>query len=80
MSVVARMRVQSVELFGYSTAVKMSAVMPSADDPHSEEIKQFFEATPNANLSMTIRNEVAAEQFQPGSQFYVTFDKVPDGA
>ena len=78
MSVVARMQVSSIELHGWATTVKMSAVVAAEDsDPHAEEIKAFFAATPAAQFTASIKNEVAAEQFQPGDHFYVTLEKIP---
>ena len=78
MSVVARMHVTEVALYGYGTGIKLSAVMPASDDdPHAEEIKAFFAATPSGSFQAVIKNEVAAEQFQPGDHFYVTLEKVP---
>ena len=77
MAVVARMKVNSVTLFSYgATQIKMQAVV-SQDDPHSEEIAAFFAATPAGNFEATIKNELAAEQFAPGEEFYVTLTKVP---
>lgn len=77
MSVVARMRVNEISLFGYSTRIRLNPVMPSSDDdPHAEEIKAFYAATPSGLFEATIHNELAAEQFQPGEEFYVTLTPV----
>ena len=77
MGVVARMRVFEVSLQGWATAVKLQPVVPADDDdPHAEEIKAFFAATPSGRLELTIKNEVAAEQFQPGDEFYVELVKI----
>lgn len=77
MSVVARMRVNSIELFGYGTKVKMTAVhLADESDPHYAEIKSFFEATPSGSFEATIRNEAAAEHFQPGDEFYLTLERI----
>lgn len=75
MSVVARMRVHQVTLYGYATGVKLQAVTV-ADDPHSEEIKRFFDATPSGSFEAVIKNELAAEQFKPDDHFYVSFVRV----
>lgn len=75
MAVVARMRVFSVEAFQWGAKLKMQAVC-AADDPHDEEIKAFFEATPSASFEASIKNDVAAEQFQPGDQFYLKLERV----
>ncbi len=78
MSVVARMKCVQVTLSGYATGVKLQAVVPNDEsDPHAEEIKQFFAATPSGYFEAQIKNEVAAEQFQPGDEFYVSLQKIP---
>lgn len=77
MAVVARMKVVSITLNGWNTTVKLQPVVPAENsDPHAEEIKAFFEATPTGLLEMGIRNEVAAEQFQPRDEFYVSLEKI----
>lgn len=77
MGVVARMRVYEVSLGGWATTVRLQPVVPAEDsDPHAEEIKAFFAATPSGRLEMTIKNEVAAEQFQPNDEFYVSLEKI----
>lgn len=77
MGVVAKFVVTSTEQFQYSgTKVNMNAVS-ATDDPNvtNDEDKRFFEATPQAQLTMHIKNAVAAEQFQPGDKHYVTFER-----
>lgn len=78
MTVVARMNVNEVALLGWATRVKLSAVYTGDEnDPHYDEIKSFFEATPQGEFWAVIRNEAAAEQFQPGDQFYVSLERIP---
>ena len=77
MGVVARMQVSEVALLGYATKVKLNAVYTADEsDPHYGEIKSFFEATPHGVFEATIKNDAAAEQFQPGDQFYVSLEKI----
>lgn len=77
MSVVARFRVNWVQSFGTSAKVNLTPVYTAdSNDPHYDEIKSFFEATPSGLLEMQIRNEMAAEQFQPGDEFYLSLQKV----
>ncbi len=77
MAVIARMRCTSVNLVGYGTIITLQPVVaPQADDPHAEEIKAFYAATPTGKFEATIKNEVAAEQFQPGDEFYVSLERV----
>ncbi len=79
MSVVARMKVSEVALLGFGTRVKLNAVYTHDEqDPHYEEIKAFFEATPSGVFEATIKNDRAAEQFQPGLEFYVSLEPVPE--
>lgn len=79
MGVVAKFQVTEVVLRPYNAEVKLSPVSATDDGTVTQpgEDKAFWEATPSGALSMTIKNEVAAEQFQPGDKFYVTFDKAP---
>lgn len=77
MGVVARMRVSEVSLMGWATRVKLQPIVPADDnDPHADEIKAFYEATPAGSFEATIRNELAAEQFQPGDEFYISLEKI----
>jgi hypothetical protein len=78
MAVVARLKVQQVTLTGYATGVKLTQVgQPPAGDPHKEEIEAFHAATPVATFEAQIKNELAAEQFQPGDEFYLSLEKIP---
>lgn len=76
MAVVARMRVSSVKLMGWATMIEMSPEVPQEGQPHAEEIKAFYAATPAGLFTATVKNETAAEQFQPGDVFYLTLEKV----
>lgn len=77
MSVVARMNVNEVALMGWATRVTLAPVYPQAGDPHEEEIKAFYEATPSGSFVATIKNDLAAEQFKPGDSFYITLERIP---
>lgn len=77
MSVVARVRVNSVEINDWGSTVKMRPVV-TTDDPHSEEIAAFFAATPAGSIELTIKNELAAEQFKVGTQYYLSFEPVSE--
>lgn len=80
MSVVARFRVNKLgQGIGY-TEVELGALYsPESyeDDPVLKEIRSFFEATPSGRLTMTIKNEAAAEHFQLEDEFYVRLEKIP---
>jgi hypothetical protein len=69
MAILAKFFVQSIELFQWGTTVKLSAVTKGQDDA------EFWAATPNGSIQMTIKNELAAAQFKPGQEFLVTFEQ-----
>lgn len=80
MSILARFRVNSVHPYGHSTAVSLSPVYSAegvVEDAELAEVRRFYEATPNGQLTMTIRNEAAEEQFQVGDEYYVKLEKIP---
>lgn len=78
MAVVARMRVSSVTLHGWGTTVRLQPEVPQEGQPHHDEIKAFYSATPAGSFEATIKNELAAEQFQPGKAFYISLEPVPE--
>ncbi len=78
MAVVSKWKVSSVEAFEYSANVRLNPVYAGEGaDPKvtSKEDGSFWEATPSGELKMSVNNAAAAEQFQPGDVFYVTFDR-----
>lgn len=79
MSVVAKFQVTSVETFQYGgQKVNLQPVYGGEGaDPKvtTKEDGQFWEATPMGGLWMQINNPLAAEQFQPGDKFYLTFER-----
>lgn len=80
--VLCRFRVAEVTTTGYNSRVKLTAAYDAPDKASPEvleEIRQFFEATPNAELTMTINNEAAAEHFQPQQDWYIKLEKIPAG-
>jgi hypothetical protein len=80
MSVIARFKVNSVENFTYGSKIKLGAVYTNnPEDPHFEEIKAFHDSTPQGTLEMVVNNPQAAEQFQPGDDYYLSFERCPDG-
>ena len=56
---------------GKATVVHLNAVYSG-----SEENDQFFEATPAGHIQMTIKNDVAAQMFEQGQEYYVDFTPV----
>lgn len=80
MSVIARFRVSEVKPYASSTSVSLHAMhSPDGfeDDETLKEIRSFYEATPNGQLTMTIRNQAAEEQFQVNDEFYLRLEKIP---
>jgi len=71
MAVSAKFYVTSVEETDYGTAVHLGAVCRGAHN------KEWAVATPAGNMTMTIRNEVAAEQFKLHEEYEVLFHHVP---
>lgn len=69
-SIVAKMKCTSVRPGTASELVSLDAV-----DADSAENRTFSEATPQANLSMTITNPAAHGAFQPGKEYYVRFEE-----
>lgn len=51
------------------TGVKLQPVYGDA----SPENKAFFEATPSGEITMHIKNQVAADAFELGKAYYVDF-------
>lgn len=76
MGVVAKFNVASVKQMVGRSVVEMSPVSPSADDDRitREENEKFWQATPNGRIELHIDNPAAAEQFQAGDPYYVTFE------
>lgn len=91
MSVVAKFRVnevtttskpREVEVNGAQAReangrIKLGAVYASDKDPAANpEDVAFSLATPSGTIEMSVSNADALEQFQPGDEFYVRFEKV----
>lgn len=80
MAVICRFRVSEIALLGYGTRVKLSAMHTAdADAPPEviEEIRSFYEATPNGSFEAVVRNDAAAEQFEVGRDYYLSIVPVP---
>lgn len=71
MSVRAKFFVQSIEQTTSATIVKLSAVCRGEDN------KTWSAFTPAGQISMTIKNELASDQFKPGDEFFVDFSPAP---
>jgi hypothetical protein len=80
MAVKARFQVNSIEQFSSSfsmSKLRMVAVAPGQEGYGGPEDEAFWNATPTGNMEITITNPAAAEQFQPGDRFDVTFERLP---
>lgn len=73
MSVRAKFFVLNALKSPHQTVVRLGAVCRGEDN------KEWAAATPNAEVSMTILNDVAAEFFEPGREVYVDFSYAPQG-
>ncbi len=85
MAVIAKFNVSSIETFQYGgQKLKLNAVVPTTIDGKLEfensEDESFWNATPSGTMEITITNSDAAEQFQAGDMFYVTFKRAPSKA
>lgn len=57
-------------------SVKLGAIYASEKDPNaSPEDISFSLASPSGTIEMSITNADALEQFQPGDDYYVRFEK-----
>lgn len=62
--------------------IQLGAVYESQDaerdenNPNAKENAIFGKATPHGSLEMTIKNKPAADFFEPGAEYYITFTKV----
>lgn len=67
----AKFRCQSVEKFeNGSSNVSLSPVTSGSD-----ENKSFYKWTPGGEIKLQTINLAAAEQFEPGGEYYVDFTK-----
>lgn len=55
-------------------AVRLQAVVPQSNEDFEDA--SFHRSTPQGSIEMVIQNPDAAEQFQSGDRFYVTFDRI----
>ena len=73
MKIIAKLRCDNVENLQQQ---EEKSICLSAVTSGSEENKSFSRWTPSANLSMIVSNETAAgEFFQPGKEYYLTFEE-----
>lgn len=72
MSVRGKWRVASVEHFGTSKKVKLSTVYEGPLG-ENEENKRFTKSSPSGEIWITIDNPFAADQFEPGQEWYTDF-------
>lgn len=72
MSVIAKFRCQSNENGSIS-------LWPVYDPNPESENGKFFAATPGGNIQLSVVNETAAQQFEVGQEYYVTFKKASQG-
>lgn len=73
MSVRAKFFVQEVAKTTYGGRVRLQAVCRGLDN------KEWASATPSGSVEMTIRNDGALAQFEPGDELYVEFTAAPKG-
>lgn len=76
MGVVARLNVNSIEIWPNTRTIKMTPAVPS-DDPHDEEIKAFFAATPSGSVELSISLDNSLARVEPGEQVYLYLTDAP---
>jgi hypothetical protein len=69
----AKFYVRAVELTTWGTNVTLQPVSRGEDN------KAWSAATPTGEIRMGIKNELAAERFSPGQEWYVDFSPAPQG-
>lgn len=67
----AKFYVSGINLQQWGTTIKMQPVTRGEDN------KEWSAATPSGELTMTVANEKAADQFAPGQEWFLTFTPVP---
>lgn len=73
MNVRAKFVVQSVTRYPHGTnEVRLTPVT----DDGIEENRRFHKARPSGQITMSIDNPSAAEEFEPGDEFYVDFTPI----
>lgn len=72
MAVVARMFVQEISLFAYNPQAKTVKLQVVS---RGEENKEWSAATPSGSVTLVINNTAAAEQFELGQDYLITFEK-----
>jgi hypothetical protein len=73
----AKFKVDHVTHSEWDESVVLSAVSGS-NDQDDEENNQFSEATPSADLEMTVSNPSARGFFIPGKAYYLDFQEAPE--
>jgi hypothetical protein len=77
----AKFKVYSVTRFNWEAVeVVLNPVMVSLvkSEEDSKENTDFWKATPNGELKMTVCNPKALDYFKPGEEYYLDFSKAED--
>jgi len=69
----AKFYVSEVALTGWGCRVTMNVVTRGEDN------KAWSAATPSGTITMQIKNDLAAECFSPGQEWFVDFTPAPKG-
>lgn len=69
----AKFYVTEVGRTGYAGKVVLAAVTRGEDN------KVWSQATPSGGITLSIKNELAFEQFDVGDEFFVDFTRAPKG-
>lgn len=69
----AKFYVQAVKLTSWGTSVELNVVTRGEDN------KKWSQATPSGQITMQIKNDLAAAMYAPGQEWYVDFTPAPLG-
>lgn len=76
-SVRAKFFVSDVNVYSINPPQRQITLKPVYSTNPEHENKQFWDATPNGELKMTVNNSAAAEFFKPGTEYYIDFSEAP---
>lgn len=71
----AKFFVSDINVYSINPPQRKITFKPVYSTDPNHENKQFWDATPQGDLNMTINNPAAAEFFEPGKEYYLDFQR-----